>query len=343
MPELPEVETIRRQVSPLIVDHTIASSWARLDRITRPDVATFIRLTRGATILDSGRVGKQLYFPLSNGAYLLIHLGMSGRLAVEPAKGRLGTAALPRHVHGVLRFTDYTQLVYTDPRTFGLLEVAPDLSGLQTLGPEPLDPALDAEALAEELGRHSSMIKAVLLDQRRVAGLGNIYADEVCYEAGIHPAARACDLAPGQLRALVSCMRPILERAIIARGATLKDGGYQDLFGQFGEFIPKTYGNTGSPCTVCGTPIAQGKLGTGKGARSYHFCPACQGAGPLRLQKTALAASGSIPKGDASAGPDPTPGNRSSPDRDALGRVAEAPGGNPAGFAARLRATHNAG
>ena len=338
MPELPEVETIRRQVSPLIVGRTIAAGWARLDRITRPDVAEFVRRTRGATVLESGRVGKQLYFPLSNGVYLLIHLGRSGRLAVEPARGRLGAAALPRHVHGVLRFTDRTQLVYTDPRTFGLLEVAADLSGLRTLGPEPLDPALDAQALAAELGRHSSMIKAVLLDQRQVAGLGNIYADEVCFEAGIHPAVRACDLSPDQLRALVACMRPILERAIAARGATLKDGGYQDLFGQFGEFIPKTYGNTGSPCTVCGTLIAQGKLGTGKGARSYHFCPSCQGAGPLHLQETAVAPSEFMSDSDASAGPDPTLARRALRDRDILGRVAESARGSESGFAPHLEA-----
>src|SRR5262245_60415790 len=139
MPELPEVETIRRQVSPLVVGRTIAASWARLDRITRPTAAAFMRETRGTTILDSGRLGKQLYFPLSNGAYLLIHLGMSGRLAVEAARGRLRPSALARHVHGLLRFTDQTQLVYTDPRTFGLLEVAPDLDGLRALGPEPLD------------------------------------------------------------------------------------------------------------------------------------------------------------------------------------------------------------
>jgi formamidopyrimidine-DNA glycosylase len=155
------------------------------------------------------------------------------------------------------------------------------------MGPEPLDDDFDAEALACELQRHKVMIKAALLDQRRVAGLGNIYADEVCFEAGVHPAVRASDLSLDQLRRIVACMRPILERAIAARGATLKDGGYQDLFGQFGEFIPKAYGNTGSPCVTCGIAIEHGKLGHGKGARSYHFCPACQPIGAVSRSATA--------------------------------------------------------
>jgi formamidopyrimidine-DNA glycosylase len=280
MPELPEAETVRRQLAPQIVGARVVRTWARLARITQPSIEEFARTTQGARIVDARRRGKQLYFPLENGAHLLVHLGMTGRLHVEPPNDAVfDESLLHKHVHAVLRFEDGRQLVFTDPRTFGALAVSRDLPFLLAMGPEPLDDDFDEGALARELKTRSTKIKAALLDQKLVAGLGNIYADEVCFLAGVHPEQRARDISPRKLRLLVSHMRPVLERAIAARGATLKDGGYQDTFGQFGEYVPHVYGNTGGPCQTCGMAIRRGVLGPGKSARSYHFCPRCQ---PLR-------------------------------------------------------------
>jgi formamidopyrimidine-DNA glycosylase len=276
MPELPEVETVRSQLQPQLAGQRIVQSWARLPRITQPSIETFVSATQGQTILEARRRAKQLYFPLESGANLLIHLGMTGRLHVEAAPESFNSEALHKHIHAVLRLDNGQQLVFTDPRTFGALAIAENLDFLNGYGPEPLDEDFDEAAIVQALARRSIKIKAALLDQKIVAGLGNIYADEVCFLAGVHPATPANAVSPEKLRIIVSHMRPVLELAIQARGATLKDGGYQDTFGAFGEFIPDVYGRTGQECKTCQTPIERGTLGKGKSARSYHFCPRCQ-------------------------------------------------------------------
>ena len=275
MPELPEAETVRAQLEPQIVGETILQTWARLPRITSPDIRAFVERTQTQRIVAAKRRGKQIYFPLHSGDNLLVHLGMTGKLHVEP-DSKFDADALHKHVHGVLRLSGGKRLVFTDPRTFGKLGVAVELPFLQTLGPEPLDEDFPADAIVEKLSTRQTKIKAAILDQSLIAGLGNIYADEVCFQARLHPAMRACDIPLEKLAELVSYMRPTLEHAIRARGATLKDGGYQDTFGQYGEFIPQMYGRTGDACDVCGTVIQRGVLGASKTARSYHFCAKCQ-------------------------------------------------------------------
>lgn len=274
MPELPEAETVRSQLAPHVTDKVIAAAWARLPRRTLPSIEEFTRRVRGQRIVAACRRGKQLYFPLKNGDHLLVHLGMTGRLAVE--KTAFTSESAPRHVQAALTLPGGKQLVFRDPRTFGSIGVSRELPFLQTMGPEPLDEDFDIETLVKKLKSRNTKIKTALLDQSLVAGLGNIYADEACFEAGIHPAQIASTLSPNKLRALCRTLRPLLERAIIARGATLKDKGYQDIFGEHGEFMPRVYGQTGEPCMHCGTPIQRGTLGAGKSARSYHFCPKCQ-------------------------------------------------------------------
>jgi formamidopyrimidine-DNA glycosylase len=176
---------------------------------------------------------------------------------------------------------------------FGALGVSRELPFLTAMGPEPIDTDFDERALAQRLATRNTKIKTALLDQSLVAGLGNIYADEACFLARVHPAQKAREISPRKMKLLVSQLRPILERAIEARGATLKDGGYQDTFGLDGEYIPHVYGNTGKPCPNCATPIRRGVLGLAKTARSYHFCPRCQ---PLKTArdapKSTLATSG---------------------------------------------------
>ena len=277
MPELPEAETVRAQLEPQIVGKTIVQTWARLPRITSPDIEAFVARTRNQKIVAARRRGKQIYFPLQSGDNLLVHLGMTGKLHVETeAENDFDADSLHKHVHGVLRLNNQTRLVFTDPRTFGRLGVALELPFLETLGPEPLDDDFPADQIVEKLSKRNSKIKAAILDQSLIAGLGNIYADEVCFQARVHPATPASSLSRAKLAELVRYMRPTLERAIKARGATLKDGGYQDTFGQYGEFIPQIYGRTGDACDVCGTIIQRGVLGTSKTARSYHFCEQCQ-------------------------------------------------------------------
>ncbi|PQV65555.1 DNA-(apurinic or apyrimidinic site) lyase [Abditibacterium utsteinense] len=278
MPELPEAETVRAQLEPLLVGQTIVQSWARLPRITLPSIDEFIARTRNQKIVAAKRRGKQIYFPLESGDNLLIHLGMTGKLHVDSTKNQeeFNSEALHKHIHGALVLSNQTRLIFTDSRTFGKLAVSRDLPFLKQMGPEPLDEDFDIEAVSQKIKKKAVRIKAAILDQTLIAGLGNIYADEVCFLAHIHPETRAIDIPIEKLRELVSYMRPTLEKAIKARGATLKDGGYQDTFGEFGEFIPQIYGRVGDACDECGTLIQRGTLGAGKTARSYHFCKKCQ-------------------------------------------------------------------
>ena len=276
MPELPEAETVRRQLEPQLVGNRITAVWSRLPRLTFPSVEEFVARVQGQKVVAARRRGKQIYFPLESGDSLLVHLGMTGRLHVEEHPEPFDADQLQKHIHAVLRLESGGELRFTDPRTFGNIGVDRELAFLTNMGPEPLDEDFDESALVEQLARKNVRIKAAILDQRLVAGLGNIYADEVCFLAGVHPEARAASLPREKLALVVSLMRPVLERAIAARGATLKDKGYQDTFGQRGEFIPAVYGRTGDPCENCGTEIRRGTLGPGKSARSYHFCPQCQ-------------------------------------------------------------------
>lgn len=285
MPELPEAETVRSQLEPHLVGRRILRAWARLERRTSPDIETWKRELEGSFITSARRRGKQIYFPLSSGSNLLIHLGMTGRLHVEPDSPPFDASKAHKHVHGAIVLDDGARLVFTDARTFGSLGVSRELPFLQAMGPEPLDQGFDSEALAAKLAARKTKVKAAILDQRLVAGLGNIYADEVCFLSGVHPEQRACDVPMERLQVLVGHMEPVLRQAIEARGATLRDGGYQDTMGRFGEYKPLAYGRTGEPCLNCQSAMQRGVLGPGKSARSYHFCPRCQ---PLRASGSSI-------------------------------------------------------
>jgi len=276
VPELPEAETVRAQIEPHVVGQTILDSFAKTAHLTSPSVGEFIERTRGQKIVAAKRRGKQIYFPLENGDNLLVHLGMTGRLHVESQSGQWKPQEFPRHVHGAFLLSNGLSWIFTDPRTFGELSVSRELPFLQKMGPEPIDADFPVELLIEKLQRKNLKIKAAILDQSLIAGLGNIYADEACFRARIHPETRANTLTAQQLRELLGHMRPILEEAIGLRGATLKDGGYLDANGQFGEFRPQIYGRKGGACVNCESVIERGVLGASKSARSFHFCPSCQ-------------------------------------------------------------------
>jgi formamidopyrimidine-DNA glycosylase len=239
------------------------------------DIEAFVSRTQNQTIVAAKRRGKQIYFPLESGDHLLVHLGMTGGLHVDVDESPFDSAALHKHIHAVLRLETNAVDIHRPTHVWkiGRFDRA---SFLENMGPEPLDDDFPLEQIVDKLSKRGTKIKAAILDQTLIAGLGNIYADEVCFLARIHPETRANTISRAKLTELVGYMRPTLERAIQARGATLKDGGYKDTFGNFGEFIPQIYGRKGDACDECGTIIQRGVLGASKTARSYHFCATCQ-------------------------------------------------------------------
>ena len=272
MPELPEVETVRRTLRPRVVGRRIR--WVEVltpRQIYHPDPDTFASELEGAVFEDIERRGKYLLFHL--GPLLLVaHLRMSGHLFVcRPDEPR------ERHLHVVFHLDDGQELRYADQRKFGGFHLlGPDRQGMPTglakLGPEPLSPSFTPEALAAALAGRRTSIKAALLNQELVAGLGNIYADEALFCARIHPARQAASLTPDEVARLHGCIRRVLTRAIERRGTTFslyRDGeGYEgDMYDEL-----QVFDRTGEPCPVCGTPIQKVAVAQ----RGTHFCPRCQ-------------------------------------------------------------------
>jgi len=275
MPELPEVETIVRALRDVV-------TGARIDRVVYASRRAALgnrrdwrEQLRGRIIEDVERRGKHMIFGLSGEAYLVLHLRMTGRLLLRaPRAGREPHDRLILALGGS-RPASLRHLVLVDTRQFARVDFCPPGSlhlhpGLSKLGPEATE--ISEQQLCRLTARSQRPIKALLLDQRCLAGLGNIYADESLFAAGIHPAAR-CDLLDRRrLRRLRTAIHRILAAAIAACGTTFDT--FSDLSGQAGGFAPrlKVYGRTGEPCRVCGRPIARMVI-VGRGT---HFCPRCQ-------------------------------------------------------------------
>ena len=272
MPELPEVETIRRDLASSIEGETIRRCEVYLPRlITCPDCDSYVALLEGARILEVGRRGKYLVFKLDKPWEWIVHLGMTGALLLSEE----GSPA-PKHTHIVLHLTRPRLLRYVDPRTFGESAVVPAgdytaLRGLARMGPEPLDRAFTVKALERAMATRAK-VKSALLDQSRVAGIGNIYADEALFRARIDPARPAETLDPEELGRLLKAIKTVLREAIDKRGSSVVD--YVDASGRQGSFqrSHRVYRREGQPCTVCGTPIQRQVIA----GRSSHWCPACQ-------------------------------------------------------------------
>jgi len=273
MPELPEVETIARTLAPRVSGRVVAG----LDLLYRPLLRTGGRkgldALAGRRILDVRRRGKMLLVELEGARALVFHLKMTGQfLFAKPSAPR------DRHVRLVIRFDDASdELRFRDVRKFGFLlcldgEPESACGELGRLGPEPLEVTLPefAAILKARRGR----VKSVLLDQTRIAGIGNIYADEMLFEARIHPEKPASSLKTEAVGRLYRSMRKILASAIEAGGSTLKDARYLDADGNPGDFqlSHKVYDREGEPCVTCGTPVRMKRIG----GRSSHFCPKCQ-------------------------------------------------------------------
>lgn len=275
MPELPEVETTARALRPHLAGRTIvgirALDYPPLIAPCRKE--EFVTALVGSRVREVGRRGKHLLLFLEDGRVLSIHLGMSGRLLLLPQE-----TPSDRHTHAVLDLDGGRALHFCDPRKFGRMRLlSPEAYAVldRRLGPEPLSPALTRKVLAERLQRHPrARLKAILLDQRLLAGLGNIYADEVLFRARLHPRRPAESLSPREIGRLLRAVRKVLREAIAAQGTTLADRGFRFGAGEEGRFAERlqVYGRFGRPCPRCGTPIQREYIL----GRSSYFCPRCQ-------------------------------------------------------------------
>ncbi|HET7202091.1 MAG TPA: bifunctional DNA-formamidopyrimidine glycosylase/DNA-(apurinic or apyrimidinic site) lyase [Steroidobacteraceae bacterium] len=270
MPELPEVETTRRGIRAALVGHTIRAFDLREPRLRWPVEARLVEELAGQRVVDVDRRAKYLLIRLERGT-LIAHLGMSGSLRVMPA----GTARL-LHDHYDLVLDSGQCLRFNDPRRFGSLHWCTgdprEHVLLAALGPEPLEPAFDAAYLARRAKGRRTAVKLFLMDQRIVVGVGNIYASEALFRAGVRPRRAAGRLKAAEWRYVVDAVRDVLSDAIRQGGTTLRD--YVSADGTPGYFRQElyVYERTGQPCRRCSTPIRH----LVQGQRSTYFCPACQ-------------------------------------------------------------------
>ena len=271
MPELPEVETVRRGLEPYILNRRIQRVVVRDRRLRWPIVRDFEQRLSGRKVKDTQRRSKYLILPLDNGDRLMIHLGMSGRLRVLPQG-----LAPQAHDHVDLQLDNDHLIRFHDPRRFGAMLLweaeLPTHPLLEKLGPEPFDPAFSGDYLYARSRGRSTAVKNFIMDGRIVVGAGNIYACEALFHAGIRPGAAAGRITRPRYRKLAETVREVLQRAIRQGGTTLRDFFGAD--GESGYFQQElfAYGREGKGCRVCGDLIRRKQIGQ----RSSFFCPHCQ-------------------------------------------------------------------
>jgi formamidopyrimidine-DNA glycosylase len=276
LPELPEVETIARSLrvggicGPSIVGREFRNAeilWKRT--LAAPSIEEFHDRIQNQIIHDVGRRGKFIIIHLSQ-EKILFHLRMSGDLRVElPQREIVINASRLPHDRAVFYFQDGVQLIFNDPRKFGRIWLLEDIKPLLgILGPEPLDPAFSAHDLYQKLQKSRSRLKPLLMNQRFIAGMGNIYTDEALFVARLHPLIPANIITLDQTIQLHKAIQQVLLDGIQSNGASIdwvyRGGEFQNKF--------RVYQRTGEPCLVCGTPISRVVIGQ----RSSHFCPNCQ-------------------------------------------------------------------
>jgi len=286
MPELPEVETVRRGLAPHLVGRRLVRVAARRPDLRFPLPEGFVQRLTGARVIALARRGKYILAPLDRDETLVMHLGMTGRFTVqtdggvsEPGEFALAAPADPKHAHIVFETDAGGALTYFDARRFGFMDLV-DTANLENhprfaaMGPEPLGDGFDAAYLARAFAGRRQGAKTLLLDQGVVAGLGNIYVCEALHRAHLSPLRPAADIGPRARTALVHAIRVILEEAIAAGGSTLRD--YASVEGAMGYFQHdfRVYGREGQACP---TPRCRGVVARlVQGGRSTFHCPVCQ-------------------------------------------------------------------
>jgi len=278
--ELPEVEVVRRDLEKEVVGKRVKGVEVRPHRNAMRVIRRHARRKEfadrlaGKKFTKVDRKGKYVLIHLDDGDVLVVHFGMSGQFLRGTKR-----QALPPHTHVVVEFQQGGDLRFIDPRTFGEMFVATGdelgkVKELDHIAIDPLEDTFTWQEFSAELGRRASKLKALLMDQKFVSGLGNIYSDEVLFAAGLRHDRMSDSLSSQEVRRLYRAMREVVQDAIRFRGTTLDDEAYVDLFGKPGEFQAelKVYGRKGQACRRCRTPIDVVKIS----GRNSYFCPQCQ-------------------------------------------------------------------
>ncbi|EHO50941.1 DNA-formamidopyrimidine glycosylase [Lentilactobacillus kisonensis] len=272
MPELPEVETVRRGLTELVVGSKIKAVDVLYEKIGNLPKADFEQALRNKIIERIDRRGKYLLIRISGGLTIVSHLRMEGKYDVEPDGVPIG-----KHTHVIFYLTDGRELRYNDSRKFGRMNLVDTgqemtVAGLKTIGPEPTDHDLTIDYMKTIFAKSKKMVKPFLLDQSKIAGLGNIYADEVLWLSKIHPEQPVNLITADEIERLRHNIITEIQKAIAGHGTTVHS--YSNAYGEAGEFQNhlNVYGRKGEPCLRCGTPIVKIKLAQ----RGTHFCPHCQ-------------------------------------------------------------------
>lgn len=273
MPELPEVETVRRGLTRLVQGATIAHVEVRYPKMVTPDADVFTAELISRKIERIDRRGKYLLFRFSGDLTMVSHLRMEGKYDVQPEG-----SPVSKHTHVIFHLTDNRELRYTDTRKFGRMQLVPTgeettlAPSLGKLGPEPTAETLTLAYMVKIFGKSHKVVKPFLLDQTRIAGLGNIYADEVLWLSKINPLTPVDTLTPSQLSELRQNIIDEMALAIGGHGTTVHS--FSTAFGEAGQFQNQlhVYGREGEPCERCGTELVKIKVAQ----RGTHFCPHCQ-------------------------------------------------------------------
>lgn len=278
MPELPEVETISRQLNKLIVGKKIKTVEVLLSKIVKVPLTDFKKAVIGATVKKVSRRAKILIFELNNGWSLLIHLKLTGQLIYRSLVISDQLSVKDKYTHVVFEFIDGNRLLFNDLRQFGYIKLVKidelnDFFAREKIGPEVLSKNFTLDKFKIILVKKpKAKIKQFLMDQKNLAGIGNIYSDEILFFAGTHPLRKVETLKFKEVTRIFKSIKTILPQAIKYRGTSVEN--YLDVYGRRGRFLKKlkVYGKEGQKCVKCKKEIVRVKIG----GRSAHFCPRCQ-------------------------------------------------------------------